>query len=86
MALKRSAPQRDLFGGPRAPARDVTSITIPMVEVGAGTDRAWHLKPAGAPSSKAAFAPRSAVSRGSGHQQQFFTMPRWIAAERGWLP
>lgn len=79
-------PQRDLFGAAPAPAgRDVTPITIPMREVAKGTDKAWHLAPAGVGSAKAAFAPRELVKRGEGDRAGLFTMPRWIAAERGWL-
>lgn len=79
----RGAPQRDLFGKSAfSKLRDDTPTTIPMREVSAGTGDAWFLKPAGVSSAKAAFAPRSLVKRGAG---DLFTMPRWIAAERGWL-
>lgn len=75
-------PQRDLFGRPAAKARDCSPVVLPMREISAGTDAAWHLAPKGMSSAKAAFAPRQLVERGSG---DLYTMPRWVAAERGWL-
>jgi hypothetical protein len=78
-------PKPDLFGkAPPAP-RDATPVTLPMREVGAGTDKAWHLAPMGVSSAKAAFVARALVSRGVGPQVNQFTMPRWLARERGWL-
>lgn len=77
------SPQRGLFG--ELPGgRDESLVWLPMVEVHSGTDRAWFLKPKGVSSAKAGFAPRSLVKRGEGDRQQFFQMPRWLAAERGW--
>jgi hypothetical protein len=80
-----AAPQRDLFGRPPPPRRDETPVSIPMREVSAGTRDAWHLTPAGRQSDLAKFAPRSLVTRGEGVSASMFTMPRWIASERGWL-
>ncbi len=85
MSRRRPAPpQRDLFGAGPPGLRDTTSIGVPMVEVSPGTDKAWHLKPAGVSSARAAFAPRSEVRRDP-ERTDVFHMPRWIAAERGWL-
>lgn len=78
-------PQSDLFGPAPPRPRDDTPLTIPMREVHAGTSAAWFLAPMGVGSGKAAFAPRSLVSRGEGPQASQFTMPRWVAVERGWL-
>ena len=35
--------------------------------------------------AKPAWAPKSELMRGEGHQEGLFTMPRWVARERGWL-
>lgn len=76
--------QDDLFGkiAPSA-ARDTTPVTLALTEHPAGaTDKAWMLSKSG---QGPKFAPRSLVTRGQGTQAQFFTMPRWKAAELGWL-
>lgn len=81
----RPPPQPQLFGPAPPPRRDASPVTIPLVEVSSGTAAAWHLAPMGRRTDTAKFAPRSLVSRGEGEHQQLFTMPRWIASERGWL-
>jgi hypothetical protein len=80
-------PQGDLFGAPKTPPRDATPVTITMVEIAASsTPAAWFLKPRGVSSAKAAFAARSVCSRsGDPARPDDFTMPRWLARERGWL-
>lgn len=86
MKRRPPSPQRPLPGLDAPPAaRDATPITLPMREVSAGTDKAWHLAPLGVSSAKAAFAPRSLVTRGEGPQASSFSMPKWIAKENGWL-
>ncbi len=84
MTRRRPDPQRTLPGMAAAPRpRDATPVTLPMEAVGEGTPLAWLLKPAG---SKAApkWAPRSEVTRGEGPEAGLFTMPKWVAVERGW--
>jgi len=83
---RKPSPQRQLpgFAAP-VQARDDTPVTVPMREISAGTDAAWHLAPLGVGSGKAAFAPRSLVARGEGPTASQFTMPKWVAVERGWL-
>lgn len=82
----KPSPQRTLPGlTPPPKARDEAPVTLPMREVSKGTDKAWHLAPAGVGSGGAAFAPRALVSRGDGPTASQFTMPRWVAVERGWL-
>ena len=81
----REPPQPDLFGRPATPPRDTTPVTLPMRAIGPGTDKAWFLAPLGVSSAKAGFAPRSEVVRGQGPAEGQFTMPRWLARERGWL-
>lgn len=78
-------PQGDLFGPAPPRPRDETPVAIPMRLVSDGTDAAWHLTPLGVGSDRARFAPRALVTRGEGTKTQFFTMPRWVAVERGWL-
>lgn len=89
MKRRRSAPspQGDLFGVPAAPPKDTTPVTIPMIEMaGSSTDQAWFLKPKGVSSAKVGFAPRSLCRRSSDPARpDDFTMPRWLARERGWL-
>jgi hypothetical protein len=87
MPRRKPSPQRTLPGltPPPSGARDDTPVTLPMREVHSGTDRAWFLVPLGVGSGKAAFAPRSKVTRGEGPQASQFTMPRWVAVENGWL-
>lgn len=81
------SPQGDLFGAPKAAPKDTTPVTITMQEIaGSSTDQAWFLKPRGVSSAKVAFVPRSLVSRSRDPARpDDFTMPRWIARERGWL-
>lgn len=81
----RPAPQGRLPGFVAPPkARDDSLVTIPMQAIGTGTPAAWHLKPDGA-GKAAAWAPRKLVTRGEGLKASLFTMPRWVAVERGWL-
>jgi len=80
------APQNDLFGGAVTPARrDETPVELPMREVASPTDKAWFLAPVGTSSKRSGWVARSMVTRGEGDRAQFFTMPRWLAIERGWL-
>lgn len=78
-------PQRQLFAAPAEATKDETPVTLPMREISPGTDKAWHIAPLGVSSGKAAFAARSLVTRGVGDQASQFTMPKWLARERGWL-
>lgn len=80
-------PQRDLFGAPKTTPRDTTPVTITMVEIaGSSTDQAWLLKPKGVSSAKVGFAPRALARRSDdAARPDDFTMPRWLARERGWL-
>jgi hypothetical protein len=77
-------PTRALFGD-RAPARprDETPVTLPLERLDE-TDKAWLLR-AGLKGSQARWAPKALVSRGAGVEAHLFSMPRWVAAERGWL-
>ncbi len=80
----RPTPQRALPGLTVPPRpRDEGLVTIPMQAIGKGTADAWFLKPDGP--GKPTWAPRKLVTRGEGLQASLFTMPKWVAVERGWL-
>ena len=77
--------QRDLFGKIGAPPKDSTPVRVRLDVIEAScTDLAWFLRPPGK-GAQAAFAPRQLARRGEGPEAQFFTMPKWLARERGWL-
>ena len=88
MIWKRPKPaprrQRDLFGAPAAAVRDHTPVTVRLDEHPAShTEKALALS---APGKPFAFAPRAEIRRGEGPGGEMsFTMPRWLAAEKGWL-
>lgn len=52
---------------------------------GSSTDKALFLAPMPGGKGKAGFAPRSEIQPGEGPNAGLYTMPRWLAAERGWL-
>lgn len=82
--MKRREPVNgDLFGAPPAKARDTTPLTLPMRLIDQ-TEKAWFLSIDGR-SGSAKWAPKSEVTRGEGAEAGQFTMPRWVAADRGWL-
>jgi hypothetical protein len=84
--MTRPPSNLDLFGPPPPvdPRRDNELVRLPMCAMGEGTDKAWFLSPDGKP-SRAKFAPRALVTRGVGKDINVFSMPRWVARERGWL-
>lgn len=74
----------DLFGPPPPePPRDRTPVQVPLRLVDQ-SDKAWLLT-TGAKGAAAKWAPKSEVRRGVGRDENLFTMPRWLARERGWL-
>lgn len=81
--MKRPGPvNRDLFGKPPPRPKDGTPVTVPLLFVQDTAD-AWLLRASRGAGAK--WAPKREVSRGEGLAENLFTMPRWIAAERGWL-
>lgn len=70
------------FAAPPTAERDHTPVTLPLREVGKGTEDAWFLAMHGGGPKWAA---RRLVTRGEGPQASHFTMPRWLARENGWL-
>lgn len=87
MKRPKPSPQRILPGlaMPAAPPKDDAPVTLPLTAVGEGTRDAWLLRPTGVRGADAKFAPRSLVTRGEGPDAGLFTMPKWVAVERGWL-
>jgi len=79
----RPSRPRSLFPDLPPEPRDPSPVTIAL-RVLDQTEKAWLLVCDGRKSG-AAWAPKSELTRGEGHQDCLFTMPRWIARERGWL-
>lgn len=79
----RPSRPRSLFPGLPPPPRDPSPVTIAL-RVLDQTDKAFLLV-CEARKAKPAWAPKSELMRGEGHQEGLFTMPRWVARERGWL-
>lgn len=73
---------RDLFGEEREPS-GTAEVELLMRVVGE-TERAWQLV-SKAKGGDRKWAPKSLVSRAEPPDEDVFTMPRWIAKERGWL-
>ena len=48
------------------------------------TDKAWLVSPPGNPAA-AGWLPKSKASRGVGRDEYVWTMPDWMARDRGWL-
>jgi hypothetical protein len=81
--VRRPPVNRDLFGEPPTPPRDRTPVTLGLQFVDQ-SEKAWLLRASGR-RGVTAWAPKSEVTRGEGPRAGEFTMPRWIARERGWL-
>lgn len=78
--------ERDLFGHKPAKLADPNGlVAIPLsAHVHGETEHAWLLSKT--PSRAGAkHAPKSKVTRGVGRDINVFTMPRWLASEKGWL-
>lgn len=83
--MKPRAPiNGDLFGAPRAAARDATPVRVRLdVIAGSCTDKAWFLRAPYA-GSKCAFVPR-VVAIQDPRATEWFTLPKFEAVSRGWL-
>lgn len=82
---RRGGPTPDLFGeipregDPKAPVR----LAMTVHRTG---QKAWLLTARDDPDGRnGQWLPFSVASRGEGREADLFTMPRWIAADRGWL-
>lgn len=75
---------RDLFGFDvvDGPLKGTVELTLFCHEEGC-TPAAWLLSETGR-RADAQFAPRSQVTRGEGREVDVFTMPAWLAKDRGW--
>lgn len=74
---------RDLFGETPRPAPKAGEIALAMVLHGQ-TDKAWLLAETN-DRRAAQWAPKSHVKRGEGRDENIWTMPTWLAQERGWM-
>ena len=75
---------KDLFGDVPEPARDDAPVSLSLIVVGTPSAAAWPLSD-GRPGSPVRWVPKSRVRRGEGRDENLWTMPRWMARERGWL-
>lgn len=74
----------DLFGERPKPAAGPKVRRELLVDEMVSTRLAWRLAwPGDKPDWK--WAPKALVERGRGQDAKFFTMPKSIAQERGWL-
>lgn len=74
---------RDLFGETPRPAPKAGEVALAMVLHGQ-TDKAWLLAETSY-SRDAQWAPKSHAKRGEGRDENIWTMPTWLAQERGWM-
>ncbi len=74
---------RDLFGKTPRPAPRAGEIALAMVLHGQ-TDKAWLLAETN-DRLDAQWAPKSHAKRGEGRDENIWTMPTWLAQERGWM-
>lgn len=75
---------KDLFGDVPEPARDDAPVTLSLIVAGIPTAMAWPLSD-GRAGARVQWVPKSKVTRGEGRDENRWTMPRWMARERGWL-
>jgi hypothetical protein len=73
---------RDLFGfdDPTGPPKGSVALALVLHDQ---TDAAWLL---GETNDRrdAKWAPKSKVKRGEGRDENVWTMPAWLASDRGW--
>lgn len=73
----------DLFGHDPPTAPKAGEVQIALV-LHRESERGWLLSET-ARAADAQWAPKSEIRRGEGRDENVWTMPRWIAADRGWL-
>lgn len=73
----------DLFGEARRsePPRGSVSLALVLHDQ---TEKAWLLGET-IDGRDAQWAPKSQVTRGEGRDANVWTMPAWLAADRGWM-
>nr|WP_314525463.1 hypothetical protein [uncultured Brevundimonas sp.] len=74
---------RDLFGeaGPLRPKSGEIALAMVLHEQ---TAKAWLLAESN-DKREAQWAPKSQAKRGEGRDENIWTMPTWLAQERGWM-
>lgn len=73
----------DLFGFDPPPEPWAGEASVALV-LHRETDRAWLLAD-GNDVREAKWAPKSEARRGEGRDENIWTMPVWLARDRGWL-
>lgn len=73
----------DLFGEPPRRAAQAGEVALAMVLFDQ-TDKAWLLGQT-RDRREAQWATKSQASRGEGRDEMIWTMPTWLAQERGWM-
>lgn len=74
---------RDLFGEVPADEARPGDVSLSLV-LHDQSPAAWLLAE-GIDRRDAKWAPKSEVKRGEGRDENVWTMPRWLARDRGWL-
>jgi hypothetical protein len=74
---------RDLFGEAPRPGPKAGEIALALV-LHDQTDKAWLLAENN-DRREAQWAPKSQAKRGEGRDENIWTMPTWLAQERGWM-
>jgi hypothetical protein len=74
---------RDLFGETPKLESKAGEVALAMV-LHDQTDKAWLLAET-IDRREAQWAPKSQAKRGEGRDENIWTMPIWLAQERGWM-
>ncbi|WP_426041519.1 hypothetical protein [Brevundimonas sp. TWP2-3-4b1] len=74
---------KDLFGEVPEPVDDKAPVTIALT-LNDQSDAAWLLSDVGG-RLRPKWAPKSQIKRGEGRDENLWTMPRWLARDRGWM-
>lgn len=76
----------DLFGqAPPAPGRDDAPVCLKLTHFPERDTRLAAFLSATGRQADGRHAPLSRISRGEGPEIDVWTMPRWVARDRGWL-
>lgn len=74
---------KDLFGDASEPTDEAASVCVALV-LHDQSDAAWLLSDEGG-RLRPMWAPKSQIKRGEGRDENLWTMPRWLARDRGWM-
>lgn len=76
---------RDLFGDDPDPPDDQGEIALALHLHGeSASGKAWLLGDTDK-ASEARWTPKSQVRRGEGREENIWTVPVWLARDRGWI-